>query len=207
MSNLTKDLKDILSNNGNSDELGELGELGELDKSLDTKESKSNDKIEGVVEEVNDIDNIDESIELSNDLIDSLMDDVVLQGKEQDQEQEQDKEEPKKVKKLPSLFDKEWIKLEKGMKLNRINLFIKKQKGENGLNDTQTKSLKDILFKACNDGMLNKMSDVTYKDEEIQSIRNLEFNEQTKKYKLKTSSSKHRVNVKSRSNIDRFMKK
>ena len=93
------------------------------------------------------------------------------------------------------------------MKLNRINLFIKKQKEENGLNDTQTKSLKDILFKACNDGMLNKMSDVTYKDEEIQSIRNLEFNEQTKKYKLKTSSSKHRVNVKSRSNIDRFMKK
>lgn len=203
MSNLTKDLKDILSNNGNSDE---LGELGELDKSLDTKESKeNNDKVEGVVEEVNDIDNIDESIELSNDLIDSLMDDVVLQGEEKDQEQ--DKEEPKKVKKSPSLFDKEWIKLEKGMKLNRINLFIKKQKEENGLNDTQTKSLKDILFKACNDGMLNKMSDVTYKDEEIQSIRNLEFNEQTKKYKLKTSSSKHRVNVKSRSNIDRFMKK
>ena len=202
MSNLTKDLKDILSNNGNSDE---LGELGELDKSLDTKES--NDKVEGVVEEVNDIDNIDESIELSNDLIDSLIDEVVLQGKEQDKDQEQDKEEPKKVKKEKSLFDREWIKLEKGMKLNRINLFIKKQKEENGLNDTQTKSLKDILFKACNDGMLNKMSDVTYKDEEIQSIRNLEFNEQTKKYKLKTSSSKHRVNVKSRSNIDRFMKK
>ena len=201
MSNLTKDLKDILSNNGNSDELGELGELGELDKSLDTKES--NDKVEGVVEEVNDIDNIDESIELSNDLIDSLIDEVVLQ----DKDQEQDKEEPQKVKKSPSLFDREWIKLEKGMKLNRINLFIKKQKEENGLNDTQTKSLKVILFKACNDGMLNKMSDVTYKDEEIQSIRNLEFNEQTKKYKLKTSSSKHRVNVKSRSNIDRFMKK
>ena len=198
MSNLTKDLKEILSNNGNSDE---LGELGELDKSLDTKES--NDKIEGVVEEVNDIDNIDESIELSNDLIDSLIDEVVLHGKEQDK----DKEETKKVKKEKSLFDREWIKLEKGMKLNRINLFIKKQKEENGLNDTQTKSLKDILFKACNDGMLNKMSDVTYKDEEIQSIRNLEFNEQTKKYKLKTSSSKHRVNVKSRSNIDRFMKK
>ena len=32
MSNLTKDLKDILSNNGNSDE---LGELSELDKSLE----------------------------------------------------------------------------------------------------------------------------------------------------------------------------
>ena len=57
MSNLTKDLKEILSNNQGSDELGELGELGELDKSLDTKESKeskeSNDKIEGIVEEVN----------------------------------------------------------------------------------------------------------------------------------------------------------
>ena len=196
MSNLTKDLKDILSNNQDIDE---------LDKSLDTKESKSNDKIEGLVEEVNDVNesvnDVDDSIELTNDLIDSLIDEVVLHDKEQD------KEEPKKVKKEPSLFDREWIKLEKGMKLNRINLFIKKQKEENGLNDVQTKSLKDILFKACNDGMLNKMSDVTYKDEEVQSIRNLEFNEQTKKYKLKTSSSKHRVNVKSRSNIDRFMKK
>jgi len=193
MSNLTKDLKEILSSDN--------GELGELDKSVENKDSK--EKIEGVVEEVNndvnesvnDIDDIDESIELSNDLIDSLIDEVVLKGR------------GKEPKKETSLFDKEWIKLEKGMKLNRINLFIKKQKEENGLNDVQTKSLKDILFKACNDGMLNKMSDVTYKDEEVQSIRNLEFNEQTKKYKLKTSSSKHRVNVKSRSNIDRFMKK
>lgn len=187
MSNLKKDLKEILSNDN-----GELDELNELDKSVD-----SNDKIEGLVEEVNNNDeNVNESIELTNDLIDSLIDDAVLK-----------RTEVKEPKKEPSLFDREWIKLEKGMKLNRINLFIKKQKEENGLNDTQTKSLKDILFKACNDGMLNKMCDVSYKEEEIQSIRNLEYNEQTKKYKLKTSSSKHRVNVKSRSNIDRFMKK
>lgn len=205
MSNLTKDLKDILSNNQDLDELGELGELGELDKSLDTKESKSNDKIEGLVEEVNDVNDVNESIELTNDLIDSLVDDEI--GDDEIGDVVLEKKEVKEPKKEPSLFDREWIKLEKGMKLNRINLFIKKQKEENKLNDTQTKSLKDILFKACNDGMLNKMSDVTYKDEEIQSIRNLEFNEQTKKYKLKTSSSKHRVNVKSRSNIDRFMKK
>lgn len=193
MSNLKKDLKEILSNDN--------GDLDEIDKSVE-----SNDKIERLVEEVNEVNevnesvnDVDESIELSNDLIDSLIDDAVLKRTEV--------KEPKKEKKEPSLFDREWIKLEKGMKLNRINLFIKKQKEDNGLNDTQTKSLKDILFKACNDGMLNKMCDVTYKDEEVQSIRNLEFNEQTKKYKLKTSSSKHRVNVKSRSNIDRFMKK
>ena len=190
MSNLKKDLKEILSNDN-----GELDKLDEIDKLVE-----SNDKIEGLVEEVNDNDDIDESIELTNDLIDSLVNDeidgIVLK-----------RTEVKEPKKEPSLFDREWIKLEKGMKLNRINLFIKKQKEENGLNDTQTKSLKDILFKACNDGMLNKMCDVSYKEEGIQSIRNLEFNEQTKKYKLKTSSSKHRVNVKSRSNIDRFMKK
>ena len=116
-------------------------------------------------------------------------------------------EKVEELKKEPSLFDKEWTKLEKGMKLNRVALFIQREKEANKLSDAQTKSLKDILFKACNDGMLNKTSDVTYKDEQIISIRNLEFNEQTKKYKLKTSSSKHRVNVKSRSNIDRFMKK
>ena len=135
-------------------------------------------------------------VELSTDMIDSVVENVELKEPQK-----------KELKKEGTLFDREWTKLEKGMKLNRINLFIKKQKEENGLNDIQTKSLKDILFKACNDGMLNKMCDVSYKEEEIQSIRNLEFNEQTKKYKLKTSSSKHRVNVKSRSNIDRFMKK
>jgi hypothetical protein len=191
MNSSTKDLKDLLSKD-----------------SSDSDNNDNNDSVECTEDTEQKIDMSYSSVELSKEEIDTLIDDITLNEDEINDDKDTTLESGPEVEtKKESLFDKEWIKLEKGMKLNRINLFIKKQKEENELNDTQMKSLKAILFKACNDGMLNKTSDVTYKDEEIQSIRNLEFNEQTKKYKLKTSSSKHRVNVKSRSNIDRFMKK
>ena len=38
------------------------------------------------------------------------------------------------------------------------------------------------------------------------SFKSLEFNEETNKYKIKTVSSKHRPNTKSKSNIDRLLK-
>ena len=102
-----------------------------------------------------------------------------------------------------------WNKLEKGMKLNRILLFIESEKLEKELSDQQTKELKNLLFRGCDTGLFNKQSDVKYNIEEgiIESFKNLEFNESSKKYKLKTGGSKSRSVTKSRSNIDRFMKK
>jgi hypothetical protein len=41
----------------------------------------------------------------------------------------------------------------------------------------------------------------------IESFKSLEFNESSKKYKLKTGGTKNRSVTKSRSNIDRLMKK
>lgn len=190
MESKTTDLKDLLSNSQVAEVAGEA-EVAE---------------VAGVVE-VAEVDTHYSSIELSNEEIDSMIDGISLNEDELNGIETVMLEKVEELKKEPSLFDKEWTKLEKGMKLNRVALFIQREKEENKLSDAQAKSLKAILFKACNDGMLNKACDVTYKDEQIISIRNLEFNEQTKKYKLKTSSSKHRVNVKSRSNIDRFMKK
>ena len=68
---------------------------------------------------------------------------------------------------------------------------------------------KNLLFRGCDSGLFNKQSYVKYNIEEgiIESFKNLEFNESSKKYKLKTGGSKGRSVTKSRSNIDRLMKK
>ena len=102
-----------------------------------------------------------------------------------------------------------WNKLEKGSKMNRILVFVQSQKNDNELNEQQTKELKNLLFKGCENGLFNKVSDVKYNEElgEIKSIKNLEFNESNKKYKLKTGGTKNRSVSKSRSNIDRLTKK
>ena len=93
--------------------------------------------------------------------------------------------------------------------MNRILVFVKSQKDENELNETQTKELKNLLFKGCENSLFNKVTDVKYNQETgfIESFKNLEFNESSKKYKLKTGGTKNRSVGKSRSNIDRLTKK
>ena len=105
-------------------------------------------------------------------------------------------------------FMKPWNKLEKGMRLNRIIQFVTNETEEKELSAEQSKELKNILFRACDSGLLNKLTEVNYNEEEalIISFKSLEFNEETNKYKIKTVSSKHRPNTKSKSNIDRLLK-
>lgn len=121
-----------------------------------------------------------------------------------DQEEGDDKEE-----KLDPRFTLPWNKLEKGVKMNRILIFIQSQREEHTLTEQQSKELKNLLFKACENGLFNKISDVEYDESkaEIKSIKNLEFNESSKKYKIKTGGTKNRSVSKSRSNIDRLTKK
>ena len=110
---------------------------------------------------------------------------------------------------LDSRFKLPWNKLEKGMKMNRILLYVKKETEEKELSNTIAKELKSILFNACDRGLFNKISEVKYDTEigEIESFKCLEFNELTKKYKLKSTGPKNRSVSKSRSNIDRLVKK
>ena len=110
---------------------------------------------------------------------------------------------------LDSRFKLPWNKLEKGMKMNRIVLYIKKETEEKDLSNTISKELKSILFNACDRGLFNKISEVKYDTEigEIESFKCLEFNESTRKYKLKSTGPKNRSVSKSRSNIDRLVKK
>ena len=93
--------------------------------------------------------------------------------------------------------------------MNRILVFIKQEQEDKCLSDTLSKELKNILFNACDRGLFNKVTDVTYNSELgiIESFKCLEFNESTKKYKLKTTGTKSRSVSKSRSNIDRLVKK
>ena len=110
---------------------------------------------------------------------------------------------------LDPRFTNPWNKLEKGSKMNRILLFVEKETLENNLSESGSKELKKLLFKGCENGLFNKVTDVKYDENTgiIESFKNLEFNESTKKYKLKTGGTKNRSVSKSRSNIDRLTKK
>ena len=102
-------------------------------------------------------------------------------------------------------FTKPWSKLDKGTKLNRIHLFIKKQKIENFLDDPQEKQLKILLLNLFETSRLNKISDIDYSTElkEIISIKNLIFNEETKEYSYNNLVKNKKTDSKSKSNIDR----
>ena len=121
----------------------------------------------------------------------------------------EDIEQEEEEEKLDPRFTLPWNKLEKGVKMNRLLLFIQSQREEHTLTEQLSKELKNLLFKACENGLFNKISDVEYDESkaEIKSIKNLEFNESSKKYKIKTGGTKNRSVSKSRSNIDRLTKK
>ena len=61
------------------------------------------------------------------------------------------------------------------MKMNRILLYVDSQKKEYSLSDNQTKDLKNILFRGCENGLFNKINDVKYNEEEcrIESVKQL----------------------------------
>ena len=110
---------------------------------------------------------------------------------------------------LEDRFKVPWNKLEKGMKMNRIIAFIRQETLDKGLSDSMSKDLKSILFNACDRGLFNKISDVSYNIDTglIESFKCLEYNESSKKYKLKSNGAKNRSVSKSRSNIDRLQEK
>lgn len=106
-----------------------------------------------------------------------------------------------------SMYDKSWTKLAKGMKLNRLQLFTEHEKIEKGLTDEESSELKTLLFKMCNDGLFNKANIVDYENEKISSIKILEYDCKTKTYKGKKQKKKVRTTPKSKSNLDRLLKK
>ena len=103
-------------------------------------------------------------------------------------------------------FENIWSKLDKGTKLNRICLFVKTEKGNKSLNNNQENQLKMLLINRLDSGNLNKISDIIYCPEKtiIVEIKNLVYNEDTKKYNFSSSiKTKIESKSKSKSKIDR----
>jgi len=102
-------------------------------------------------------------------------------------------------------FRTSWSKLDKGSKLNRIHLFVKKEKIDKELDDNQEKQLKTLLLKLFNSESLNKSSNVEYCQEtyEILNIKNLIYDEDTHKYEVLLQVKKRKSEGKSKSNIER----
>ena len=100
-------------------------------------------------------------------------------------------------------YNKSWNKLDKGIKLNRIMIFIKQESIQHNLSDSQEIQLKTLLLQLCNHNGLNKSSEVNYNQEtmKIESIKILHFDESSKKYSVHNIVSKSKNISKSKSNI------
>lgn len=114
-------------------------------------------------------------------------------------------------KEKEEVYKQNWNKLDLGMKINRLKIYLLEMEINYALNEGEKEKLRVLLMSACSSNSLNKNSDVIYDKEEckIVSIKNLTFDEKTKDFKLEISESKKNKasSSKSRSNIDRFLKK
>ena len=59
-------------------------------------------------------------------------------------------------------FKKPWAKLEKGNKLNRLNLYIENEITEKELDEDPSKKLKKLLYTIFEKGILFKSSEIEY---------------------------------------------
>ena len=106
------------------------------------------------------------------------------------------------------IFKKPWNRLDTGMKLNRIRLFSESESLEKGFSEEKQEELRKKLVEAVRNNKLSKNTEVDYDVDEciIKTIKYLVYNGDEisinipdKKRVKKTSKSK--------SNIDRFIKK
>lgn len=106
-------------------------------------------------------------------------------------------------------FKKQWTKLDKGSKLNRLLLFVKMEKAEKNLSDNSENQLKTLLIQLHSTNLLNKTSEIEYDIENstIINIHNLHF-ENDKYYfqkseKTKTKGTKKNTSQTNTSNLER----
>ena len=73
------------------------------------------------------------------------------------------------------------------------------------LNDSQESQLKILLFQLCESNAFNKISDVEYSidEEQIISIKDLQFDKNTNKYLYKIPEKKIKNPSKSKTNVER----
>jgi len=100
-----------------------------------------------------------------------------------------------------------WSKLDRGMKINRIKLFIQEESKRNDLSEKHSTDLETILLKNCKEGNLNKNTEITYDDSICRITKINKLTSENGVYTLgKMERKKSKNTSKSRSNIDRFLK-
>ena len=102
-------------------------------------------------------------------------------------------------------FKKPWAKLEKGNKLNRLNLYIEQETKEKELSEDTGKKLKKLLHTIFEKGILSKSSEIEYCNEtcKIISIKNLVYDEDKNEYNFNLPKKVVKPTTKSKSKIDR----
>ena len=102
-------------------------------------------------------------------------------------------------------FKKPWAKLEKGNKLNRLNLYIEQETKEKELNEDTIKKLKKLLHTIFEKGILSKSSEIEYCNEtcKILNIKNLVYDEGKNEYNFNLPKKTLKPTTKSKSKIDR----
>lgn len=102
-------------------------------------------------------------------------------------------------------FKKPWAKLEKGNKLNRLNLYIDDEISEKELNEDTIKKLKKLLNSIFEKGILSKSSEIEYCNEtcKILNIKNLVYDEDKNEYNFNLHKKVVKPTTKSKSKIDR----
>jgi hypothetical protein len=112
-------------------------------------------------------------------------------------------------KNLEDIYKTTWNKLEKGQRLNRINIYITELLQDKHLPDNKCKRLKSILHTHISNNKINKNTDVEYDNEEckIINIKGLVIDTEAGTFKMTIEKSKKtKSSNKSKSNIDRFIK-
>jgi hypothetical protein len=107
------------------------------------------------------------------------------------------------------VYNQSWNKLDKGLKINRLKDFVQRDGNTRSLKHVQKDELKQLLISACKNNRLNRLSDINYNIEEgrIESIKVLDYNEASG-YILKLPEIKPgKISGKSKSNIERFIRK
>ena len=104
-----------------------------------------------------------------------------------------------------SRFKKPWAKLEKGNKLNRLNLYIQNEISEKELSEDTSKKLKKLLHTIFEKGILSKSSEIEYCNEtcKILNIKNLVYDEDKNEYNFNLPKKVVKPTTKSKSKIDR----
>lgn len=105
---------------------------------------------------------------------------------------------------------KSWSKLDKSNKIKIINNFIEKEKNDKSLCQDSVKQLKNMLYKALYNNLLNKQQDIVYDSEKntIIKINSLKYNLETKTYEIifkNKSGSRITSKSKSKTNVDRLI--